>query len=402
MRLPGPGVWGPPTDRDEAIRTVRRAVELGVRVIDSAWYYGLDVANEVIAAAIRPYPDDLVLITKLGGARADDGTWVSGLTPDALRAGCERDLRVLGIDAVPVVHLRWMDRSAEISFNEALDVMLDLQAQGKIQRIGLSNVTAEQLSAALAKTPIASVSNHFGPAEQSDAATLEMCAAQQIAYLPFFPLGAGRAVTATGNSLGAVAARHNATPAQVAIAWLLGAIAGDAADSGYEQGSRIWKTTWPRPRCGSTRRISRSSRRHDRLRAGDGPGVSGRPGRSVGGDRRGFALHRARCDAVLDRGRVPRRRSVQLRASRRWPGVRRVHPGRAGRARRNPVGRHDRDDALRADRDRWSARRTPRRHSDRGVAGTRTRTDGATACATWCFRRCSRRSGRRPATSGRC
>ncbi len=108
MRLPGPGVWGPPADRDEAIRTVRRAVELGVRVIDSAWYYGLDVANEVIAAAIRPYPDDLVLITKLGGARTDDGTWVSGLTPDALRAGCERDLRVLGIDAVPVVHLRWM------------------------------------------------------------------------------------------------------------------------------------------------------------------------------------------------------------------------------------------------------------------------------------------------------
>ncbi len=222
MRLPGPGVWGPPADRDEAIRTVRRAVELGVRVIDSAWYYGLDVANEVIAAAIRPYPDDLVLVTKLGGARAADGTWVSGLTPDALRAGCERDLRVLGIDAVPVVHLRWMDRSAPITFNEALDVMLDLQAQGKIQRIGLSNVTAEQLSAALAKTPIASVSNHFGPAEQSDARTLEMCAAQNIAYLPFFPLGAGRAVSASGNALGAVAAKHNATPAQVAIAWLLG------------------------------------------------------------------------------------------------------------------------------------------------------------------------------------
>ena len=222
MRLPGPGVWGPPTDRDEAIRTVRRAVELGVRVIDTAWYYGLDVANEVIAAAIRPYPDDLVLVTKLGGARTADGTWVSGLTPDALRAGCERDLRVLGIDSVPVVHLRWMDRPTPITFNEALDVMLDLQTQGKIQRIGLSNVTAEQLSAALAKTPIASVSNHFGPAEQSDSATLEMCAKQQIAYLPFFPLGAGRAATATGNALGVVAAKHHATPAQVAIAWLLG------------------------------------------------------------------------------------------------------------------------------------------------------------------------------------
>ena len=237
MRLPGPGVWGPPTDRDEAIRTVRRAVELGVRVIDSAWYYGLDVANEVIAAAIRPYPDDLVLVTKLGGARAEDGTWFSGLTPEALRAGCERDLQVLGIEAVPVVHLRWMERagnsadaqrqprgagsSAAITFTEALDVMLDLQAQGKIQRIGLSNVTAEQVSAALARTPIVSVSNHFGPAEQSDAATLDLCAANGMAYLPFFPLGAGRAVTATGNALGAVAAKHDATPAQVAIAWLL-------------------------------------------------------------------------------------------------------------------------------------------------------------------------------------
>ena len=250
MRLPGPGVWGPPTDRDEAIRTVRRAVELGVRVIDSAWYYGLDVANEVIAAAIRPYPDDLVLVTKLGGARAEDGTWFSGLTPEALRAGCERDLQVLGIEAVPVVHLRWMERagnsadaqrqprgagnsadaqrqprgagsSAAITFTEALDVMLDLQAQGKILRIGLSNVTAEQVSAALARTPIVSVSNHFGPAEQSDAATLDLCAANGMAYLPFFPLGAGRAVTATGNALGAVAAKHDATPAQVAIAWLL-------------------------------------------------------------------------------------------------------------------------------------------------------------------------------------
>jgi pyridoxine 4-dehydrogenase len=220
MQLPGPGVWGPPTDRDEAIRTVQRAIELGVRVIDSAWYYGLDVANEVIAAAIRPYPEDLVLITKLGGARADDGTWVSGLTPEGLRAGCERDLRVLGIEAVPVVHLRWAE-TALISFNEALDVMLELQAEGKIQRIGLSSVTGEQVSAALAKTPIASVSNHFGPAEQSDAATLDLCAEQQVAYLPFFPLGAGRAAAATDDALGAVAAKHSATPAQVAIAWLL-------------------------------------------------------------------------------------------------------------------------------------------------------------------------------------
>jgi aryl-alcohol dehydrogenase-like predicted oxidoreductase len=196
MRLPGPGVWGPPDDRDEAIRTVRHAVDLGVRVIDSAWYYGRDVANEVIAAAIRPYPDDLVLVTKLGGARTDDGGWFNGITPNGLRAGCERDLRVLGVETVPVVHLRWMD-GAPISFDEALDVMVDLRTEGKIGRIGLSNVTADQLTTALSRTPIVSVSNLFGPAEQGDAATLDLCAAHGIAYLPFFPLAAGRVARRT-------------------------------------------------------------------------------------------------------------------------------------------------------------------------------------------------------------
>ncbi len=222
MRLPGPGVWGPPADRDEAIRVVRRAVELGVQVIDTAWYYGLDVANEIIAAALRPYPDDLVLVTKLGGARTDDGRWVSAMTPEGLRAGCERDLRVLGVEAVPVVHLRWMD-PAPIAFGEALDVMLDLQKAGKIQRIGLSSVSLPQLEEALGRTPIASVSNHFGPVNQVDTPTLERCAAEGIAYLPFFPLGGGAPPGgyAAEKALAAVAARHGVTAAQAAIAWLL-------------------------------------------------------------------------------------------------------------------------------------------------------------------------------------
>lgn len=221
MRLPGPGVWGPPADRDEAIAVVRRAVELGVQAIDTAWYYGLDVANEVIAAAIRPYPRDLVLITKLGGARTADGSWVQGLTPQGLREGNERDLRVLGLDAVPVTHLRWMD-GAPISFEEALDVMVDLRKQGKIRHIGLSNVTSGQLDSALSRTEIASVSNHFGPTFQDDAPVLDRCAAMGIAYLPFFPLAGGRAVNqAEVNALSAVAAKHGATPAQVALAWML-------------------------------------------------------------------------------------------------------------------------------------------------------------------------------------
>ena len=219
MRLPGPGVWGPPADRDEAIAVVRRAVEIGVRAIDTAWYYGLDVANEIIAAAIRPYPDDLVLITKLGGARTDDGAWIPGILPDQLRAGCERDLRVLGLESIPVTHLRWME-GAPISFDEALDVMLELQKEGKLQRIGLSNVTAEHLDAALKRTSIASVSNHFGPTYQVDAPTLARCEAEGIAYLPFFPLGAGRVATQE-TALDAVAAKHGATTSQIAVAWLL-------------------------------------------------------------------------------------------------------------------------------------------------------------------------------------
>jgi len=221
MRLPGPGVWGPPADRDEAIRVVRRAVDLGVQVIDTAWYYGLDVANEIIAAALRPYPADLVLVTKLGGARTDDGRFVSGMTPAGLRAGNERDLRVLGLDAVPVTHLRWID-GASITFEEALDVMIALRDEGKIRHIGLSNVSLDQLELALAKTPVASVSNHFGQTHRADEPTLWRCAGEGIAYLPFFPLGGGApGRVERETALAAVAARHGITTAQAAIAWLL-------------------------------------------------------------------------------------------------------------------------------------------------------------------------------------
>jgi pyridoxine 4-dehydrogenase len=219
MRLPGPGVWGPPADRAEAVAVVRRAVELGVRAIDSAWYYGLDVANEVIAEAIRPYPEDLVLITKLGGARTDDGRWFPALRPDQLRAGNERDLRVLGVDAVPVTHLRWIDQP-DTTFAEALDAMIALQTEGRIRHIGLSNVTESQFEHALSKTPIVSVSNQYGPTQQEDSLMVDLCAARGVAYLPFFPLAAGRVGTEE-SALDAVAVKHGVTPAQMALAWLL-------------------------------------------------------------------------------------------------------------------------------------------------------------------------------------
>ncbi|GAA1819924.1 oxidoreductase [Planosporangium flavigriseum] len=218
MRLPGPRVWGPPRDRDEALAVLRRAVELGVRVIDTAWYYGPDVANELIAAALRPYPEELVLVTKLGGARRDDGSWYAAVTAAELRAGCERDLRVLGLEAIPVVHLRWMDQP-DVRFEDALGTTLDLRAEGKIQRIGLSNVTLDQLEQALAVTDVATVSNQYGLGLRDDQPVLDRCAAAGIPYLPFFPLLAGGG--GADDRLAAVAVRHGATPTQVALAWLL-------------------------------------------------------------------------------------------------------------------------------------------------------------------------------------
>src|ERR1051326_2581342 len=151
MRLPGPGVWGPPADRDTALSVVRQAVESGVRVIDTAWYYGLDVANEIIAAALRPYPDDLVLVTKLGAMRTEDARWHPALDRAALRAGNDRDRKVLGLDTVPVTHLRWLDGGG-VAFDEALDTMLEMRDEGRIARIGLSNVSTAQLDAALRRT----------------------------------------------------------------------------------------------------------------------------------------------------------------------------------------------------------------------------------------------------------
>jgi len=223
MRLTGPHIFGPPADRDEAVRVLRRAVELGVRVIDTSWYYGPYVANEILAEALHPY-DDLVLVTKLGGARRDDASWYSALTPDELRAGCEHDLRLLRVDSVPVAHLRWMP-GATVPIDEALGAMVGLRDEGKIQHIGLSNVTPEQIDAALAVTPLETVSNAYSVVDRKDEATVDRCASEGIAYLPFFPLGAspvrsGAGVTAQ-DVVAQVGKRLDASPTQVALAWLL-------------------------------------------------------------------------------------------------------------------------------------------------------------------------------------
>ncbi len=224
MRLTGPHIFGPPADRDEAVQVLRRAVDDGVRVIDTAWYYGPNVANEILAEALTPYPDDLVIVTKLGGARTKDGGWHSFIAPDQLREGVEHDLRQLGLDSVPVTHLRWME-NRDVGFEEALDGILALVAAGKIQRIGLSNINEAQLDLALAKTAVASVSNEYSVISRDVDSLVERCARDGIAFLPFFPLGASPRTSGAGVSdsaaVTAVADRIGASPAQVALSWLL-------------------------------------------------------------------------------------------------------------------------------------------------------------------------------------
>jgi aryl-alcohol dehydrogenase-like predicted oxidoreductase len=223
MRLTGPRIFGPPADRGEAVRVLRRAVELGVRVIDTAWYYGPFVADEILAEALHPY-DGVVLVTKLGAARRDDASWYSALTPEELRSGCEQDLRLLRLDSIPIVHLRWMP-GADVAFEDALGAMVDLRDKGLIQNIGLSNIDEAQLDIGLRSTAVATVSNAFSVVDRRNEALVDRCEGEGIAFLPFFPLGASPVRAGDGvtgiDAVSDVAARLGVSPTQVALAWLL-------------------------------------------------------------------------------------------------------------------------------------------------------------------------------------
>ncbi|MDQ3370465.1 MAG: aldo/keto reductase [Myxococcota bacterium] len=224
MRLPGKGVWGEPEEPATAHAVLRRAIELGVNLIDTAWYYGPYVANRLIVEALHPYPSDLVIATKVGARRPDDRTWVPALRPAELRAGVEDDLRTLRLEQLPIVHLRWMDQP-DASFDEALDVLLELQHEGLLRHVALSNVNITQLEAALAKTPIACVQNVFnlgpvGSGAEHAQDVLAACERHGIAFLPYFPLALG-SLTAGGGALDAAARRHGCSSAQLALAWLL-------------------------------------------------------------------------------------------------------------------------------------------------------------------------------------
>jgi aryl-alcohol dehydrogenase-like predicted oxidoreductase len=225
MQLPGPGVFGPPRDRDEALAVLRRAAELGVDHIDTAQYYGPDVANDLIRTALSPYPDGLALVSKVGARRDASGGWLPYDDPGQLRRGIEDNLRSLGAGQLAAVNLRLTDSAApDQRFDDQLAAMVRARDEGLIGGVGLSNVTREHLLHALEYTQIACVQNPLNLADRASMPVLQECSSRGIAFVPFFPLGSGfaRANPVLGNDqVISVAERLDRTPAQIALAWAL-------------------------------------------------------------------------------------------------------------------------------------------------------------------------------------
>nr|WP_090278457.1 oxidoreductase [Mycolicibacterium komanii]CRL73970.1 putative oxidoreductase, aryl-alcohol dehydrogenase like protein [Mycolicibacterium komanii] len=231
MQLPGPGVFGPPRDRDQALAVLRRVVELGINHIDTAQFYGPDVANELIREALHPYPADLALVSKVGAVRDDAGAWLPDQEPDRLRAGIEDNLRSLDTDRLAAVNLRVhsgdpngiapLDREL---FDRQLTAMIKARDEGLIGGIGLSSVGVDHLRVALDRTDIVCVQNAYNLIDRSSQPVLDACAERGIAFVPFFPLGSGFA--ADNPVLGHPAVKREAeklgrTPAQIVLAWTL-------------------------------------------------------------------------------------------------------------------------------------------------------------------------------------
>jgi pyridoxine 4-dehydrogenase len=221
MQLAGPGVFGPPRDKDAALAVLRAAVGSGVDHIDTSDYYGPHVTNRLIREALHPYPGNLILVTKLGAVRGNDASWIPALTPADLIAGLHDNLRNLGVEAVDVVNLRMggLEGPVEGSIEEQFATLAELQRQGLIRHLGLSNVSAAQIAEARGIAPVVCVQNHYNIVHRADDPLIDALAAEGIAYVPFFPLG-GFSPLQSGR-LDAVAARLGATPMQTALAWLL-------------------------------------------------------------------------------------------------------------------------------------------------------------------------------------
>jgi pyridoxine 4-dehydrogenase len=222
MQLAGPGVFGPPKDRDAAINVLREAVASGVDHIDTSDFYGPHVTNQIIREALHPYPDDLVIVTKIGARRGDDASWNPAMSPDDLKSAVHDNLRNLGLEALEVVNLRIMGSAhgpAEGPIEAPLAVLAKFQGQGLVRHIGLSNVTSNQIAEARRICNIVCVQNLYNVAHRDDDALIDDLARGGIAYVPFFPLGGFTPLQST--ALTDVAKQVGATPMQVALAWLI-------------------------------------------------------------------------------------------------------------------------------------------------------------------------------------
>jgi len=222
MQLAGPGVFGPPRNREEAVAVLREAVALGVDHIDTSDFYGPHVTNQIIREALHPYAPNLIIVTKVGAVRNDQGAWLPALAPAEIERAVHDNLRNLGLDALDVVNLRMMGaihEPADGPVEKQVEALARLRERGLVRHIGLSNVTATQIAAAQRMVPVVCVQNHYNLVHRDDDALIEQLAAQGIAYVPFFPLGGFTPIQSS--ALSALAARLGLTPMSLALAWLL-------------------------------------------------------------------------------------------------------------------------------------------------------------------------------------
>jgi aryl-alcohol dehydrogenase-like predicted oxidoreductase len=218
MRITGNGIWGPPQDRAESIRVLRRTIELDINFIDTADSYGPAVSEELIAEALYPYPKGLVIATKAGFDRTGPNQWVTNGRPEHLRAACDGSLKRLRLDRIDLFQLHRID--TKVPANDQLETLKDLQKQGKIKHVGLSEVTVEQIEHARTIIPIVSVQNHYSVVDRAADEVLTYCEREKIGFIPYFPLGAGK-VSGTASAIARDAEKLHITPSQLALAWLL-------------------------------------------------------------------------------------------------------------------------------------------------------------------------------------
>jgi pyridoxine 4-dehydrogenase len=218
MRITGEGIWGEPDDPDAARALLRRVVELGINLIDTADAYGPQVSERLIAEALHPYPDELVIATKGGSVRPGAGQWILNGTPDHLKQACEDSLRRLRLDRIDLYQLHAIDPNTPLA--ESMGALKELRDEGKVRHVGVSNFNASQLEEARGIVEVVSVQNRYSLSDRGSQDVLDVCERDGIAFLPYFPLAAGR-LTKPGGALDEIAKAHDATAGQVALAWLL-------------------------------------------------------------------------------------------------------------------------------------------------------------------------------------